>query len=297
MCGIVGVFLKNSALESQLGAMLADMLAVLGDRGPDSAGFAFYGAGEQDRIKLTLRSAGAEAARKAVSTLEARWGPLEPVYRDTHTVISVPAMKQAALRAMVIAELPELEIVGAGKRMELYKEVGRPTTVAARFGLSSMSGTHAVGHTRMATESAVTTRGAHPFSTGIDQCLVHNGSLSNHNAVRRMLQREGLAFSTDNDSEVAAGYLTWRIREGANLTQALTTSLDDLDGFYTFLVGTESGFAVLRDPIACKPAIMAETDDFVAFGTEYRALATLPGIETARVFEPEPATVYAWERN
>jgi len=147
----------------------------------------------------------------------------------------------------------------------------------------------------MATESSVTTDGAHPFSTGLDQCLVHNGSLSNHNAVRRMLRHEGLSFETENDSEVAAGYLTWRMREGASLKQALTDSLDALDGFYTFVVGTESGFAVMRDPIACKPAIMAETADYVAFGSEYRALAMLPDIEKARLFEPEPAKVYVWE--
>jgi glutamate synthase domain-containing protein 1 len=159
-----------------------------------------------------------------------------------------------------------------------------------------MTGTHGIGHTRMATESAVTTQGAHPFSTGLDQCLVHNGSLSNHNSVRRTLVREGLTFRTDNDSEVAAGYLTWRMREGASLEEALEASLTDLDGFYTFVVGTETGFAVLRDPISCKPAVMAETDQYVAFGSEYRALVGLPGIEHAHVFEPEPARVYAWER-
>ena len=148
----------------------------------------------------------------------------------------------------------------------------------------------------MATESAVTTDGAHPFSTGADQCLVHNGSLSNHNAVRRVLMREGLAFRTENDSEVAAGYLTYRMRQGLSLGAALEASLEDLDGFFTFVVGTETGFGVLRDPIACKPAVMAETDRFVAFGSEYRALAGLPGIDNARVFEPEPGTVYFWER-
>jgi glutamate synthase domain-containing protein 1 len=159
-----------------------------------------------------------------------------------------------------------------------------------------MRGTHAIGHTRMATESSVTTDGAHPFSTGLDQCLVHNGSLSNHNALRRTLTREGLTFETQNDSEVAAGYLTWRMREGSSLREALQASLDDLDGFYTFVVGTETGFAVLRDPIACKPAVMAETNDYVAFGSEYRALVNLPDIGRARIFEPEPATVYVWER-
>ncbi|MGH7126566.1 MAG: glutamine amidotransferase, partial [Stellaceae bacterium] len=185
--------------------------------------------------------------------------------------------------------------VGMGRRMELYKEVGLPAEVAKRFDLASMAGTHAIGHTRMATESAVTTDGAHPYSTGPDQCLVHNGSLSNHNSLRRELRRDGIGFATENDTEVAAGYLTWRLRQGMDLGAALESALADLDGFYTFVVGTESGFGVLRDPIACKPAVMAETDDYVAFGTEYRALADLPGVERARVFEPEPAKVYFWD--
>jgi amidophosphoribosyltransferase len=148
----------------------------------------------------------------------------------------------------------------------------------------------------MATESRVTTEHSHPFSTGLDLCLVHNGSLSNHNLLRRRLRREGIAFATDNDSEVAAGYLTWRMREGASLQQALEGCLTDLDGFYTFAVGTADGFAVLRDPIACKPAVMAETEDWVAMASEYRAIAALPGARDAAVWEPEPARVYVWER-
>src|SRR5262249_47348921 len=175
------------------------------------------------------------------------------------------------------------------------KEVGLPNEVVARFDLRSMSGTHGVGHTRMATESAVTTLGAHPFSTGPDQCLVHNGSLSNHNNLRRELVREGMMFETENDSEVAAAYLTVEMAKGKNLGEALQSALKDLDGFFTFVVGAKSGFGVVRDPIACKPAVMAETDQYVAFGSEYRALAGLPQVGTARVWEPEPATVYFWD--
>jgi glutamate synthase domain-containing protein 1 len=210
-------------------------------------------------------------------------------------VLQVQAGQVAVVRGWLRERYPQLQVVSVGTRMEIYKEIGLPEKVAERFDLSSMRGTHAIGHTRMATESSVTTQGAHPFSTGVDQCLVHNGSLSNHNAVRRTLQHEGLSFETDNDSEVAAGYLSWCMREGASLKEALTHSLAELDGFYTFVVGTERGFAVLRDSIACKPAVMAETEDYVAFGSEYRALADLPQIAHARVFEPEPATVYAWE--
>ena len=296
MCGIVGLFLKNPVLEPKLGALLAEMLVVLSDRGPDSAGFAIYGEGVETAIKVTLRAADPERAKSMVASLEKAFGSLRPVYRFNHVVVSIEPGKLPALQSLLAERHDDAEIVGTGSRMEIYKEVGLPAQVAERFDLAHMSGTHAIGHTRMATESAVTTKGAHPFSTGSDQCLVHNGSLSNHNLWRRDLTRNGLNFSTENDSEVAAGYLTWRMSEGATLKQALDRGLKDLDGFYTFVVGTESGFAVLRDPISCKPAVMAETDDYVAFGSEYRALAGLPGIKNARMFEPEPATVYAWER-
>ena len=297
MCGIVGLFLKNPELEPRLGEMLSQMLGVLSDRGPDSAGFAIYGDGDAGRVKLTLRSdTGASLAGVGPDVAQALGIDDASRLRDTHLVVSAPREREGDVRDWLARERPDIRVVGSGTRMEIFKEVGLPPDVAARFRLEQMSGTHAIGHTRMATESAVTTKGAHPFSTGADQCLVHNGSLSNHNAVRRTLGREGLSFETDNDSEVAAGYLTWRMREGDSLGEALDHGLADLDGFYTFVVGTESGFAVLRDPISCKPAVMAETDDYVAFGSEYRALASLPGIEAARVFEPEPATVYAWER-
>jgi len=192
---------------------------------------------------------------------------------------------------------PDLRIMSLGHAVEIYKEVGKPGAVAERFQLAQMSGSHGIGHTRMATESAVTTDGAHPYNTGADQCLVHNGSLSNHNSLRRQLSREGIRIESENDTEVGAAYLTWRMQNGATLGEALESGLEDLDGFYTFVVGTRDGFGVLRDPIACKPAVLAETDQYVAFGSEYRALVNLPGIETAKVWEPEPATVYFWSHN
>lgn len=288
MCGIAGLFLKNASLEPELGRLLSHMLAVLTERGPDSAGFAIYGPAVPGQRKMTLRTRGAKLALPAgleVSCTE----------HDDHAVISYPAAREAEVRA-ALAECAEITIVASGARMELFKGVGRPGEVAKRFGLAAMSGSHAIGHTRMATESAVTTEGAHPFSTGADQCLVHNGSLSNHNDVRRVLIREGIDFATGNDTEVAAGFLSHQLRAGKKLDAALADALGALDGFYTFVVGTENGFGVLRDPVACKPAVMAETDDYVAFGSEYRALAELPGIEGAKLFEPEPGQVYFWER-
>lgn len=295
MCGIAGLFLKDRALEGDLGALLAGMLAPLSDRGPDSTGFAVYGEGVAGTLKLTLRGPDALDADALLKRLgEAVGGTIVHRRHDTHLVVAIPADREAAVR-VALRDFPEIALVGAGRRMELFKEVGRPDDVARRFGLARMAGTHAVGHTRMATESAVTTDGAHPFTTGDDQCLVHNGSLSNHNAVRRDLIREGLSFQTENDSEVAAGFITSQLRGGRSLEQAMEASLTALDGFYTFVIGTESGFGVLRDPIACKPAVMAETERWVAFGTEYRALVDLPGIDAARVWEPAPARVYRWE--
>ena len=296
MCGIVGLFLKDPSLEPELGKLTEGMLATLSDRGPDSAGFAIYGKGKKGETKLTLRAKSGAEMEATADRIAHSFSDASIDFHDTHAVVSVEDRSVPRLLEWLSDEAPSIDVVGRGRRMAVFKEVGLPEKVAERFGLAGMRGTHAIGHTRMATESAVTTDGAHPYSTGKDQCLVHNGSLSNHNNIRRTLKREGLDFETENDTEVAAGYLSWKMREGLSLGDALKVSLDDLDGFYTFVVGTENGFGVLRDGIACKPAIMAETDRYVAFGSEYRALAGLPGIENARVWEPEPATVYFWER-
>jgi glutamate synthase domain-containing protein 1 len=291
MCGIAGLFLKNPSLEPELGNLTAGMLEVLTDRGPDSAGFAVYGPGKAGFTKLTLRGDPNFDFEALAAKLDATL-----TRHDDHAVIVIPAGREAEIRAWLALHQPQIAVVSSGARMELFKGVGLPAAVSARFGLAGMSGSHAILHTRMATESAVTTQGAHPFSTGPDQCLVHNGSLSNHNDIRRRLIREKISFETQNDTEVAAGYLSWKLRSGARLDAALTSALDELDGFYTFVVGTETGFGVLRDPVACKPAVMAETEDYVAFGSEYRALVDLPGIANAHLFEPEPAKVYFWER-
>ncbi|MCO6179413.1 glutamine amidotransferase family protein [Ciceribacter sp. RN22] len=298
MCGIVGLFLKDPGLEPQLGALLSDMLITMTDRGPDSAGIAIYGTLEPGRAKVTVQSADPAIDFAGLEKDLVTSGVAAKVQvKSTHAVIDIPAERLADIRGVLASVRPAVRVMGAGESVEIYKETGLPKDVVARFGVRSMGGTHGIGHTRMATESAVTTLGAHPFSTGPDQCLVHNGSLSNHNNLRRELTRVGMTFETQNDSEVAAAYLTAEMAGGKDLGEALTSALDDLDGFFTFVVGTRSGFGVVRDPIACKPAVMAETDQYVAFGSEYRALVNLPGIENARVWEPEPATVYFWDHS
>jgi amidophosphoribosyltransferase len=296
MCGIVGLFLKDQSLSPKLGEMLTDMLITMTDRGPDSAGIAIYGDPSQGTTKVTVQSANPEQDFAGLADELGRRlnTSVTQTINDTHAVLDIPGDQFEAARAALAEIRPSVRIMSRGESLEIYKEVGLPKDVAARFELSGMTGTHGIGHTRMATESAVTTMGAHPFNTGDDQCLVHNGSLSNHNSLRRKLRREGVHIQTENDTEVGAAYLTWKMMNGASLGEALESSLEDLDGFFTFVVGTKDGFGVVRDPIACKPAVMAETDQYVAFGSEYRALVNLPGIEDARVWEPEPATVYFW---
>ncbi len=298
MCGIVGLYLKNPALESQLGRLFEPMLEAMTDRGPDSAGFAIYGDEvAQGWVKLTLQATTEQYDFKALiaalqSTLDA---PLDWFQNASAVVLKIQA-EEAPVRAALAQLAPTVRIMSAGQSIEILKGMGLPREISERFGLASMKGSHIIGHTRMATESAVTMEGSHPFSTGSDLCLVHNGSLSNHFRLRQNLRREGIHFETDNDTEVAAGYLAWRLQQGDSLKQALDKSLEDLDGFFTFAIGTRNGFAVIRDPIACKPAILAETDDYVAMASEYQALSSLPGIENARVWEPVPATMYIWER-
>ena len=296
MCGIVGLFLKDKKLEPDLGNMLTDMLITMTDRGPDSAGIAIYGQERKKQNKLTIQSNNPEIDFPTLADdLGTALGcQLSLIAKDTHAVLHIPATLMAAVLDEIAVINPAIRVMSAGETIEIYKEVGLPCDVAERFQIGTMAGSHGIGHTRMATESAVTTMGAHPFSTGADQCLVHNGSLSNHNSLRRKLVREGVHIETENDSEVAAAYLTHRMQQGSTLGEALESSLDDLDGFFTFVVGTKDGFGVVRDPIACKPAVMAETNRYVAFGSEYRALVNLPDIDNAHIWEPEPATVYFW---
>ena len=298
MCGIVGLFTKNPAFEDRLGDYLSSMLIEMSDRGPDSAGVAVYrNPTKKDGVKLSLFSADDAYPWKALAKeLGKELGDKVSIeVRASHAILVVHE-DFAVIQAWLRAHHPDLKVMSAGNTIEIFKEKGLPKDVVARFNLRDLKGTHALGHTRMATESAVTTAHSHPFSTGLDLCLVHNGSLSNHNRLRQVLSRQGIEFQTDNDTEVAAGYLTWRLRQGASLDEALEAAIKDLDGFYTFAVGTRDGFAVLRDPIACKHAVLAETDDWVAMATEYRAIAKLPGADKATIWEPAPAQVYSWGR-
>lgn len=296
MCGIVGLYLKNPKFKSKLGKMFKPMIIEMTNRGPDSAGVAIYrNPVKKSQIKFSLAHDDANYDWKKVDVGLERALKCECITRKigNHCIMTTTA-KEAAVVKWLKEHHPKVRVVGSGHTIEIFKEVGLPANVYDKFNLDEAHGTHIIGHTRMATESAVTTAGSHPFATGADLCLVHNGSLSNHNRLRENLRKEGMEFQTENDTEVAAAYMTWKLRSGVPLKQALEDSLKDLDGFFTFLVGTADGFAVVRDPIACKHAVIAETDDWVAMATEYRAIAHLPGADKAKIWEPEPSKVYSW---
>jgi len=292
MCGIVGIYLKTKKYEKDLGKFLSGMLDGMATRGPDSAGFAIYTKQNKNKFKysICLNQLTDNEFKKKISKF------LKKITLKTfsdHVVLETDEKPKKVLE-ILDSKLKEVSLVGYGKSINIFKQTGNPKDVVRKFKLSSFSGTHAIGHTRMATESAITTQGSHPYSTSEDECLVHNGSLSNHNNIRRSLKKEGQKFNSENDTEVAAGYISNQISKGENLEETLKNSLKDLDGFYTFIAGTKDGFALLRDEIACKPAVVAETKDYVAVASEFQCMAHLPNVNTAKIFEPKPGIVYHW---
>lgn len=295
MCGIVGLHLREPSLHPRLGELLTGMLGEMVDRGPDSAGMAIYGdpifspAGHAS-VSVLGADTGLAAAAGAVLGVDVTAIDLPPT-----TVLHAPVPAHE-LTAVIRSVDPGATVIGLGEEVTVLKGMGDPLDLARGFGLPAASGWQGVGHTRMATESAVTAAGSHPFAVGPDQCLVHNGSFSNHLSVKRELEAEGVQFDSENDTEVGARFVAKHLAEGADLEKALRLLGERFDGFYTLLVSTADSFAVVRDPIACKPAIVAETDAYVAMASEFRALAHLPGIADAHLFEPEPDRVYVWNR-
>ena len=290
MCGIVGIYLKNKKYNKQLGKLLTGMMNNMASRGPDSAGFAVYN--KSNNFKYTICLHFSLTSKDLQKSLKTKIKSFKLKTISDHVVIITSAKPEKVLP--LLKSISGIELVGYGKSIEIFKQVGNPKDVVKKFALDKFSGSHAIGHTRMATESAITTNGSHPYSTGEDECLVHNGSLSNHNNLRRTLIKNGIEFKSQNDTEVAAGYISNSLNNKKSLKDTLTSGLKDLDGFYTFITGTRDGFAVVRDEIACKPAVIAETKDYVAIASEFQAMAHLPDVNKANIYEPKPGVVYSW---
>jgi len=296
VCGIVGLLVKRDELRDRLGQLVTPMLECMGTRGPDSAGLAVFHeplAAPQRRFGLfTAQAAFDWQAFHAAFTRDAGGeGSIQCV--DSHA-FEISPIAVDDFKVWLRKAYPAVHLISVGRSIEMYKDEGHPGKIAERFHFAELTGTHAVGHTRMATESAVSPAHAHPYTAGEDFCLVHNGSLSNPYSIRRKLEARGIAFETDNDTEAGCRFLEWRMREGDTLEQAIETSFDELDGFFTFLMATGDRMVLVRDAFACKPAVAAETDDYVAVSSEFRSLAHLPNIKTANVFEPAPEQIYSW---
>lgn len=298
MCGIVGLHLKKRSWDGRLGELLTPMLTALTLRGPDSAGIALYADNAPDgQLKYSLRAVTDLDWSELASRLEAGLGEPVTVSRQVGRFATlVSRAKAEEFLHRLHADASGVVMVGHGHAIEVFKDVGSPEEIVGRYGIGQAEGYQGIGHTRLATESAVTTEHSHPFTPAADLGLVHNGSFSNYASLRRRLQDAGVTFDTDNDSEVAARFVADRLRRGDDLADALRMVLKEFDGFYTLLVSTAEQFAVVRDAFACKPLVVAETPEYVAVASEYHALATLPGVESATVFEPQPEELHVWSR-
>jgi methylamine---glutamate N-methyltransferase subunit A len=296
VCGIIGLMAKKEELRQSLGELVLPMFDCMAERGPDSAGLAVFATAVEPplrRFSLFSERRGYDWSGLAGS-LETDLGcRADLVTRDNHAEV-VAALEVDRLRQWLKQRGNGVRVLSVGHSIEVFKDVGRPDEVARRYEFSALRGTHCVGHTRMATESQVSPAHAHPFTAGEDFCLVHNGSLSNPYSLRRLLEEEDLEFETDNDSEAACRFLQWRMRKGDTIEQALGSAFEKIDGFYTFLIGTANQMVLVRDPFACKPAVVAETDQYVAISSEFRSLAHLPGVAEANIFEPLPEQIYVW---
>lgn len=301
MCGIVGLHLRDPQLYPRLGELLSGMLCEMQDRGADSAGVAVYGdpqwvpTGQAGVSLLELPDDVLVAADPAAPVAAALGASVGARVLDRTLLLTADTDSEKLLSA-ARAAYPQALVAGFGADLTVLKGVGAPRDLAATWGLAEAQGWQGVGHTRMATESAVTASGAHPYAVGPEQCLVHNGSFANHATIRRTLRERGVEFDSENDTEVGARFVAAELAAGRDVGTALKELCATFDGFYTLLVSDHDSFAVVRDAIACKPAVIAETDAWVAMASEFRALAHLPGVDHARIWEPEPEVVYAWTR-
>jgi amidophosphoribosyltransferase len=295
VCGIVGLLIKKPDLRERLGELMVPMLIGMSERGPDSSGMAVFTepvTGSFRKMSLYCREPSFDW-KHFEGVLSERYDDVTLAVEANHGVLTTTS-EPAAVRTWLPTAFPRVHVLSVGRSIDLYKDVGLPAEVAQRYHFSRMHGSHIVGHTRMATESAVTPQNAHPYTAGEDWCLVHNGSLANPGSIQRKLEKLGAHFESDCDTEGACRYIHWRLESGDTLEQALEKAFEDFDGFFTLLMGTIDKLALVRDPFACKPAVVAETDDYVAIASEFRSLAHLPGVRHARVFEPKPMEVYSW---
>ena len=302
MCGIAGIMYKHGADEFDTGRALIDMLDGCQHRGPDSTGYALYGDSHEGQIKLRFfigsgpeAEASVDRIRDALAEHQARIVEQETIAENYRVVVDFKGDLQRFSYAMEHAS----KLISLGESLEIIKDVGGAHEVDERYHVKQFSGSHGLGHVRLATESEVKPEAAHPFwATGFsDVAIVHNGQITNYWKMRRRLEQRGFEFTTDNDSELIAVYLADKMNKGVALRDALETSIDDLDGTFSFLVSTKDEIGYAKDRLAVKPMIMYETDELIAVASEEVSLNRLFPGQALDTREPPPGSFDTWSRS
>jgi len=312
MCGIAGLIHKGKTVE--IGKELRDMLQALKHRGPDSTGYALYGEGESDNYIMRFKvgenvKEGSTAVNEDKSVYDSRRKQVDQHIRDLGAnILQDQQLTPYSFRYVIkydkdlmefskrIESVEMTEILSLGKTLELVKDIGDATTVSKQYGLDKIKGTHAIGHSRMATESGVDIRSAHPFwgYPFSDVSVVHNGQLTNYWNNRRSLESKGMRFMSECDSELIAVYLADKMRRGISLKEGMQDSLKELDGVFTYLVATKDSLGMAKDTMAAKPMVLYESKDLVAMGSEEIAIRTLLPKEID-TYDPYDGEVKVWQ--
>ena len=300
MCGIAGVIYRSPESYQNLGLDLLNLIGPLESRGPDSSGVGVYGNSvKPQQVKVLLLAEGNvhwDEVRQSLGKL-AEVVAFEGIGTRRRVLLQ---SKDAEYFSFVelsaeLANFPQVHLISMGQQLEIYKEVGAAANLFQKYNLQGFAGSHGIAHTRMATESVVDTYHSHPFTSAPDLCIVHNGQLSNYYKLRSALQRQGVVFETNNDSEAIAHYLNYQLLQGKSLEAALKSLLNDFDGTYTFLVATSDKVGLVRDKFAAKPAVVYESEKMVAVASEYHCLMNLSGFDPkATIREPDAGEVNVW---
>ena len=302
MCGIAGILLKREGVEIDTGRALIDMLDGCQHRGPDSTGFALYGDESQGQLKLRFYVGTDNEAGNAIARLK-------EVFAEHGAEIVEDEMIGGSYRVIVrfdgdlqkfsYAVEHAAKVLSIGESLEIVKDIGSAHDVDDVYDVHVFKGSHGLGHVRLATESDVKPEASHPFwATGFsDVAIVHNGQITNYWKMRRRLEQRDFEFTTDNDSELIAVYLADKMAQGIELKEALASSIDDLDGTFSFLVSTENEIGYAKDRLAAKPMIMYEDDDLVAIASEEVSLNRLFPGRALNTREPAPGSFATWSRS
>ena len=312
MCGIAGLIHKGKSVN--IGSELQSMLQALKHRGPDSTGYALYAENDGQNFILRFKvgenvAEGSSSANEDVSVYDVRKKLVDKKLSDLGVIIvkeerltpysfryEIKYDKDLMEFSKNIESVEMVEILSIGKSLELIKDLGDATAVSERYGLSKIKGTHGIGHARMATESGVDIKSAHPFwgYPFSDVSVVHNGQLTNYWNNRRALENKGMRFMSECDSELIAVFLAEKMRNGATLEEGMKESLSGLDGVFTYFVATKDSLGMAKDTMAAKPLVLYESDDLVAMGSEEIAIRSILPQEIT-TYDPFDGEVKVWQ--